>query len=112
MMEKTSLWKIEGSNLDNSSFEIDLFKNDIDHVIEIKANNNYLTSHSFMDSKSLKILDLENNQVQKLELTENDFLNLEKLILNKNNIDTIVCARHDTLNSLLLGNNKLDKLNE
>jgi len=38
VMMKTSVWKLENSNLDNESFAIALFNQDINHIVEIKAS--------------------------------------------------------------------------
>lgn len=111
-MMKTSVWKLENSNLDNESFEIPLFNQDINHIVEIKANENNFTKLHFMSSQTLRRLDLSRNAIRKLQLEERDFPSLEMLDLSNNQVDLVSNVHHYTLKNLLMGGNRIVKLHE
>ena len=41
MIQKKPLWKFDCSNLNESSFELDIFKEDIGHVVEVRISGNF-----------------------------------------------------------------------
>lgn len=109
-MMKISVWNLENSNLDNESFEIPLFNQDINHITEIKGSENNFTKLHFMSSQTLRRLDLSINAIRKLQLEERDFPSLEILNLSSNIIDIVVSVHHYTLRSLILGSNRIAKV--
>ena len=65
-----------------------------------------------MTSQSLKILDLSNNNIKRLEVAEQDFPSLQRLNLTGNKMTEIESIRHPSLTSLILLKKKLTKLPE
>lgn len=111
-MMKTSVWKLENSNLDNESFEIPLFNQDTNHIVEVRASENNFTKLHFISSQTLRRLDLSSNAIRKLQLEERDFPSLETLDLASNQIDMVSSVHHYSLRSLFLGGNRIAKLHE
>jgi len=101
-MSHNAVWKLDRSSLENSSFQS---LPEMNNVIEIQAKHNNISSLRFITSSSLRILDLSNNKVSELTLTENDLPNLERLTVDNNSLRTVKSLRHNSLRTLSLAHN-------
>ena len=80
--------------------------------MEIQAANNHLSNLRFVVSSSLRILNLSRNKISDFVLTENDFPNLQKLVLDFNNIRVVESLSHNSLRVLSLANNQIKVVRE
>jgi len=84
----------------------------MNNVMEIQAANNHLSNLRFVVSSSLRILNLSRNKISDFVLTENDFPNLQKLVLDFNNIRVVEALSHNSLRVLSLANNQIKVVRE